>query len=304
MAMTRVASLPLQDSMATAISRVTGKLADSQRQLATGKTADRHAGLGAGAVRVLTARNLLERTQGHIGAARQLTHTLNIYDSHMSQLETSMMSLRESLATGLGVQVGTGLDADIGNGFIELANTLNARDGGVALFSGSRTDGPAFTPATPADTLSVTDQDAFQTDGVRQTTRVADGANIEHGVDGRVIGTEFLSAFRTLAQAGPFGETLTANQMDAIKDAMKLLDGGLETLRVANAENGRSLARADQLSQRAERRVTMLTEVISRIEDVNLAELATNLAAQKTMLEASYAVFTRLSGLSLASYLR
>ncbi|MEN9931632.1 MAG: hypothetical protein RIS17_205 [Pseudomonadota bacterium] len=302
--MTRVASLPLQDSLARAITRVNERLADNQRQLATGKRSDRHAGLGTDAVRVLTGRNLLERTQGHIGAARQLGNRLAVYDSYMSQLETSMMTLRERLGTGLGLQSGIGLGDEIANNFNDLANVLNASDDGVPLFSGSRSDGPAFTPRTPADTLAISSQAAFQTDGVRQATRIADGVDVEHGVDGAVIGTDFLSAFRTLAQAGPFSDTLTAAQMTTIKDAMRLLDSGLDTLRAANAENGRALARTDMLSQRAERRVTMLTDMIGQSEDVNLAEVATNLASQKTMLEASYSVFARLSGLSLTAYLR
>jgi flagellar hook-associated protein 3 FlgL len=47
-----------------------------------------------------------------------------------------------------------------------------------------------------------------------------------------------------------------------------------------------------------------LKDIISQNEDADLGQVATDLATQKTVLEASFSVFSQLSGLSLVNYLR
>lgn len=302
--MKRVASLPLQDSMARSIMRGNARLAETQRQLSTGKKSDTYAGLGADAIRTVTARALLVKTDTHVAVSRQLGTKLTIYDSYLTQMETNLSGLREAVASGLGTQVTVGLQTTLEASFAEFANALNAMDGAEPLFAGSRTDGPVFTPQTLGDVMTTTNADAFQSDTVRQSARVGDTVTVEYGVDARSIGTDVLDAYRTLAAQAPYSEFPTATQLTALGDALAQLDAGLTALRAANGENGRAQNRVETLGLRAETRKIMLSDVISRSEDVNLADVATSLATQKTALEASYSVFSKLSGLNLTNYLR
>jgi hypothetical protein len=82
------------------------------------------------------------------------------------------------------------------------------------------------------------------------------------------------------------------------------IDAGLSSLRGVNAENGRKQAQADGLGARASDRVNLLQGVISGYEDADLGQIATDLAQQKSVLQASYSVFSQLSGLSLVNYLK
>ena len=50
--------------------------------------------------------------------------------------------------------------------------------------------------------------------------------------------------------------------------------------------------------------VLLLEGVIETNEDADLGQVALDLAQQKTMLQASYSVFSQLSDLSLVSYIR
>lgn len=302
--MKRVATLPLQETMAKSIMRANTKLADTQRQLSTGKKSDTYAGLGADAIRTVTARALLVKTETHVAVSRQLGTKLTIYDSYLGQMEKGLSNLREAVASGLGTKVTVGLQMTLEATFGEFANSLNAQDGAEPLFAGSRTDGPVFTPTSLADVMTTTNADAFKSDTVRQSARVGDTVTVEYGVDARSIGTDFLDAFRTLAAEAPYGEFPTATQLTALENALGQLDAGLANLRAANGENGRIQNRVETLGLRAETRIIMLNDVISRSEDVNLADVATSLATQKTALEASYSVFAKLSGLNLANYLR
>ncbi|PMZ80413.1 flagellin, partial [Pseudomonas sp. FW306-2-11AD] len=53
-----------------------------------------------------------------------------------------------------------------------------------------------------------------------------------------------------------------------------------------------------------DQRKTLLTGVIGANEDADLGQVATDISQQKTILEASYSVFSQLAGLSLVQYLK
>jgi flagellar hook-associated protein 3 FlgL len=82
------------------------------------------------------------------------------------------------------------------------------------------------------------------------------------------------------------------------------LGTGIDSLRVVNADNGRKQNQVETLTTRGEQRSLLLESVIETNEDADLGQVALDLAQQKTMLQASYSVFSQLSDLSLVSYIR
>jgi flagellar hook-associated protein 3 FlgL len=110
--------------------------------------------------------------------------------------------------------------------------------------------------------------------------------------------------FRTLADAGPFTGALTPAQHAALKAAGTALDDVMTGVRALNAENGHRQAKAETLATRADERANLFKGIISANEDADLGQIAMDLSQQKTMLQASYSVFSQLSSLSLVDYLR
>jgi flagellar hook-associated protein 3 FlgL len=145
---------------------------------------------------------------------------------------------------------------------------------------------------------------AFQDDDVRATARVSDGVDLSYGISASSAGKDLYAAFRTLAQISPLPEKLDASQIDALKTAMGQLDKGLSSTRSVNAENGRKQSQVEGLTKRNEERALLLSGVIESNEDADLGQVAIDLAQQKTVLQASYSVFSQLSELSLVNYLR
>lgn len=301
--MTRVATIPLQRTLSGAIQRSQQGLAASQIQLNTGKKAHDYAGLGTDAVRTLSARTMLAQQRTHESVAGRVGTTLDLYAANINQLEESTMALREQLMTVIGTQDAPGLQDAIEHAFQDYRNAMNAAEGGLPLFAGAQTNASPLIPQTLADTIGLNPADAFTNDQTRQSARVGDSIDVEFGIVATDMGPDFINAFRTLAEAGPIGEEPTAAQLAAIGQAIDQFDAALGDLRAVNGENGRKQNQIETLGTRAADRALLLEDVIGKVENADLGQVAIDLAQRKSTLEASYSVFSQLSGLSLANFL-
>lgn len=302
--MSRVATIPLQRTLSQAIQRAQQKLALSQAQLVTGKKAPDLASLGTEVVRNLSSRSLVAQQDAHVSVATRLGTTLSLYDTNISSIDTAVAGLRQGILDAIGTGQSAGLQEAANAAFDQFRSALNAREGGLALFAGSQTTTDPLVPVKLADTAGLDPADAFANDDVRATARVGEGIDISYGVTASDVGTSLLAAFRTIAEAGQIGAAPTAAQRLALTTAVGQIDGALSNVRNVNADNGRRQAQVETLATRAVARTDLLNSIISNNEDADLGQIATDLAQQKTLLQASYSVFSQLAGLSLVSFLR
>ena len=302
--MSRVATVPLQLTLSNAIQRAQGALAKSQTELATQKKASDFSALGTETVRNLSAHTMLAQQSAQTAVSKGLGTTLSLYASNISNIESSASDLRQQILTAVGTGQAGGLQDAIDSAFQQFRNSLNGSEGGVPLFGGSQTSGNPFQPQNLTDVASMSASQAFTNDGVVASARVADGVDVTYGVTASGVGTDLYSAFQTLAAAGPIGNVATPAQLTALNQAMGQLDTGLSTVRAVDAENGRKQAQVDTLAERGDQRSLLLQGVISDNEDADLGQVAADLSQQQTVLQASYSVFSKLSGLSLVNYLR
>lgn len=302
--MARVATIPLQRTLSDAIQRSQEKLAITQAQLSTGKKATTFADLGTETVRNLSAHSMLTRQEAQATVAKRVGTSLSLYQGSLEAIDTAASGLRVDLMDAIGTGRADGLQAAIQSAFDQYRTSLNLSEGGAPLFGGSQSAGDPFTPSTLADVAATDATAAFQDDEVRATARVSDGVDLSYGISASSAGKDLYEAFRTLAQISPLPEKLDASQIDALKTAMGQLDKGLSSTRSANAENGRKQTQVEGLTKRNEERALLLSGVIESNEDADLGQVAIDLAQQKTVLQASYSVFSQLSELSLVNYLR
>lgn len=302
--MSRVATIPTHRNLFNAIGRSQERLAAVQVQMATGKKAKDFAALGTETIRNLSARTLVARQEAHGAVANRLQTTLAIVDTNIAGVEESMQSLRTDLLKAIGTGRADGLQGAIEEAFQRFRYGMNADEGGLPLFAGSQTDEAPFRPAALADTIGMTTAQAFANDNVKAKARVADGLNVEYGLLASELGGTLFEAFRTIAEAGPIGTQPTAAQVTAMSQAVTQIADGLGSLRTINAENGRRQAQIDTLATRAKERTLILRELIGKNEDADMAEVASELVQRKTVLEASYSVFSQLAGLSLVKFLQ
>lgn len=302
--MTRVASVPMQRTLFDAIQRSQEKLAATQLQLASGKKANDYADLGTEAIRTLSAHSLLARQDAHGTVAKRLNTTLAIQDANISAVESAAASMRVDIFEAIGTGQSSGLQEMINAAFQQVRSALNANESGIPLFAGSQTDELPFTAETLTDLAGVPVANHFVNDGVRASARVADGLDVQFGVLASDLGTKLMDGFRKLAEMGPIGEFVSPAQVAALNDAMVDIEGGLSDIRAINAENGRKQAQIETLGTRAEDRQILLKDLIARNEDADLGDIASELTQRRSVLEASYSVFSQLSGLSLLHFLK
>ena len=302
--MIRFATAPFQRTLTRSIQNAQKKLADTQLALNSGKRANDLAALGSTATRNLSARSLLSRQDAQTAEAKLLGTTLSLYDANITSIDTLGSDLREKLMTAIGTGEGASLQSTIEGAFSQFRAALNASDGNSPLFAGSQGDTDPFRPLTLGDTIGATVESAFANDGVRATARVGDGVDMQYGVLASEIGGGLLSVFRTLAEAGTIGDKPSAAQIDAFKNAVAQLDTAMPAVRTVNGSNGLRQAQLEVLETRGQARANLLEAYVSDNEDADYGQLATDLTAQKTMLQASFSVFSQLSGLSLVNYLR
>jgi flagellar hook-associated protein 3 FlgL len=290
--------------MSGAIQRAQEKLAITQQQLSTGKKAADFADLGTETVRNLSAHSLLARQDAQSAVSKRVETTLSLYQGHLEGIEKAVGDLKTDILKAIGTGDAAGLQEAVETAFSQYRSSLNGGEGGAPLFAGSQTSGSPFTPDTLADVATTNVADAFQDDGVRSTARVADGVDVTYGITASAVGKDLYAAFKTIAQAGTIGAKPTDAQLDALKQAVGQLGTGIDTLRAVNADNGRKQNQVETLTTRGQQRALLLESVIETNEDADLGQVALDLAQQKTMLQASYSVFSQLSDLSLVNYIR
>ena len=301
--MTRVATIPLQRTLSGALQRSQQNLATSQMQLTTGKKANDYSGLGLDAVRTLSARSMLAQQESYQSVGSRVGISLTLYNANLTQIDNSMSDLRTQLLTAVGTGNSPGLQDQVEQAFATLRGSLNATEAGIPLFAGAQIDGKPFVPEQLSDLIGLAPADAFANDKVLQSSRLGDGIDVEYGIVADEVATNLIPALRTLAEAGPFNERLTDAQKTAILQAIDELDVGLRDVRAINARNGQTQNQVESLEKRAEDRAILLTEVIGSVEDADLGKVALDISQRKTILEASYSVFSQLSGLSLVRFL-
>jgi flagellar hook-associated protein 3 FlgL len=300
--MTRIATIPLQMLQSDAVARAQERLATAQTRLATGRKAESYAGLGTDAAVSLSGRAVMAAQDGYASVSQRLQTQLSLVDSNLESMDSAATELRNALVRAVGTGESPGLQEAIQLAFGQVRAALNASGERGYLFAGGG-KGTPFAASTLSDLNGVPASSLFRNGQARATSRVADGVDLQHGIVASDVGTGLAEAFKTLAEAGPFGDRPTAAQMTALTEAMSQFQTGIQSVRELSSANGRRQAQLEQFEAQAIQRKTDIEELVGKAEDADLGEVAVEITQQQAVLEASYGVLARLSRLSLLNYL-
>lgn len=302
----RISTVPMQGVLANAIQKNLEKVATLQRQVATGKTANSFADLGPEAVRTVATRTVAARESAYVAAAQRTSATLGIYDAQLTGLYDTASSFKETLLNAVGTGNANGIEPQMQALFGQARATLNAREGGRLLFAGTATDSEPFTVSSVADLTALPSAaDAFANDSGRASVRLSDGMAMTYGLHADETGLKVAEAIRKVAAAGiPASGRLTASQITAVQDAIGVLDQGLKDVQAVQASNGRRQQDVETAGDNAKARNTLLTKIVSDVEDADYATVAAKLIATQTALQASYTIFSQSREMSLVNFLR
>ncbi len=274
----RVSSFAQFEASSRALTAGQAGLARAQAQLASGRIADDVGALGYQARASADGHSLLARLEAEGKAAGEVAQRLASVDLALGEAEQLGENLRAKLLSALGTGQSAGLQTLIDHAASRTDNALSRSENGTPLLASDPFDG------TPES----------------QTT----GGRFAHGLSRSAAAGVFENALAGIAALGPFGAALTPAQSTALEALTGQLGDGLATLRLARASNGERQAELALRETQSGLQADALAAQISKREDADLAGLAVDIARRQTALEASYAAFARLSGLSLTNYLR
>ncbi|EZP48683.1 hypothetical protein [Sphingomonas sp. RIT328] len=302
--MSRVATLPTQIMLNSAIARGQESVANANLELGTFKKVQTYADLGADTRRMLTAATMRAQQQAQKDVSQRVGSTLSLYDLALTGVHDSLNDLSGKLLSAIGQHNGGGVAQAAKEAFDTFRTALNSSEAGVPIFAGGQTETLPFVPKTLADLLTLgSPAAAFANDQTRATAHIDGDTDLSYGITADEVGTGIVEAFQTLAGLGDLPKQLTSAQEDEIGKAIAQINKGLEPLKKANGRNGDLRKHVEGLADSAEQRITLLNGVIGDAVDADVRQVATDLSARSMALNASYAALTKLNTLSLANFL-
>ncbi len=312
--MVRVSSFGQQQLLIRGIMDNQSKVFEAQRQIATGKKTDEYRGLAGETGTVLGARSFKTRVETYQQTIDTIRGKLDANDVQLEGMIGAMEKLKETVQTTLANGQAEGFSELLDQTFKFVVNSLNTNFDGTYLFSGAKTGSAPVNVKNLAelDTLATapgTVDDAFDNGNVAFEARIADGVNLEFGLQADDVATgvfqEMLDLYRydQDVATGPLQGELTQAQFDFLQGQIASIDTAINNMRQVHVSNGLAYERLEVVDEQHADTAVFLETFISDLEDVDIAEAITRLNNDQVALEASYRAIGSLSQLSLLNFL-
>lgn len=265
----------------------------SQEQLASGKRINRPSDDPVGLVYSLRLRTALTELDQYSSNAEDAKSWLDTTDSALDESGTILQRIRELAVNAASDQLTqTERDAitqevqQLKQQLVQVGNTTYA---GKYVFSGTQTL-----------TASFDNTGAYQGNNGAINYEVGVGVQIPVNVDGaKAFGNMFTVIDNFLADLAPPG-----NAADISNNVLGQLDTEINNQLEVRAEVGARVNRLDLATNRMDSDKVNLTGLLSKTEDVDVAQLITQLKVQESVYNSSLAAGARIVQPTLMDFLR
>ena len=307
--MTRVADLGQNLLIKSYIADTQARLQATQIQVSTGQKAQRYAGLSDDANTLVNLESSNARIQQYVANNKVVSARLNAMDTTLSQLTDIASKLKTLL---VNANNGTdasqmGLSQQASNLLSQAAGLLNTKFGDAYLFGGTRTDTPpvdlnATGYSAPGTTYpSNADTGYYQGDSTKLVARAGDSFDVTYGVTANQNGFEELIRSLQLTATATVSPTIDHARLT---EALSVVNDAIQDLPTIRAGIGAAGNAVDQANTEHNTLSTYLEQHITDIKAVDVPSALSQMASDQTLLQAAYTTVVKLSGLSLASFMR
>ncbi|MEM1139418.1 MAG: flagellin [Pseudomonadota bacterium] len=306
--MTRVSDANQSQVLLMEVMRANRALQTTQDQVATGKAVDTFQDLKGDTSALLSSKRLLQQTEQYDIITKRVNQQLETQDLHLSEVYNAVDGLVQQLTEALTQGEAQAFMDGVESAFDRVVSVLNSQADGKYLYGGTLSDSAPVTLTTLDDLgLAAASGDAFRDNTREPTVRLDATVSIKPGFLAGDIGGEVMQQIKaikdyndgTAAFDGPLTDA-QINELSARLDALKTAADGVSTKLAINGNNQRL---ADDMLLRHEASRITLTNLVSDIEDVDMAEALTRLNQDQIKLEASMRVLSQLNNLSLMNFL-
>ena len=288
--------------------RTQSSLAERQIEIASGKRAQQYSSISNDSSQLVNIERAVARTEQFTRNIDQALTRLGIMESSVATLvqrATEVLAIMSSAISGENIN-DVPLQEFSATFLAEAESLLNTQHEDRYLFAGSQTDNPAvdladaaYTPQAGLPGIFTADFDYYQGDTLQLSVRADETFETVYGITADE--TAFEEMLRALSYMDYAGANLDVPVLEQAYTMMKSAVDGLSDIRGRIGASSKVLEAA---KNGHEDYLTYSTNLVSTLEDVDVAEATTRLAQDEVQLQASYLSLSRISELSLLRYLR
>ncbi len=288
--------------------RTQSSVAERQIEIASGKRAQQYSSISTDASELVNIERSVARTEQFNRNIDQALTRLGIMESSvaiMVERATEVLAIMSSAISGENIN-DVPLQEFSATFLAEAESLLNTSHEDRYLFAGSQTDAPAvdladaaYTPQAGLPGVFTADFDYYQGDNLNLSVRADETFETSYGI------TADEPAFEEMLRALSYMDYAGANLDGAVlEQAYTMMKSAVDGLSDIRGRIGASSKVLEAASSGHDDYLTYATNLVSTLEDVDVAEATTRLAQDEVQLQGSYLAISRISDLSLLNYLR
>jgi len=296
---TRVTQSMLNIQLLTNLSRNYNRMGQLENQLATGRQLNKPSDNPVAISFAMRYRSQISENDQYVKNADAAMSWLQYTDSSMEQANSIFSRARELIVQGLHApqpqQALDAIAAEIRQLHDQLVLVGNGKYNGKFVFNGQMTDKQPY--STENAEKAVTDPYVINYEiGVGMKLPISTTGNVVFGAK-----EQNDNAFNVLTKTA---EALEKGDRDSLQTALGNLDSRYAKFMDIRADIGAKMNRLELSQQRLKDLGTNVTELLSKTEDADMAEVMTKMKMDQNVYEASLATGSKLIKQTLVDFLR
>ncbi len=274
-------------------------LNNSQVQISSGYVSQTFEGL-EGSVEQYTSLNAqVSRLQNFQQGNSVLTSRLQTTSTAIDQSISITNSLKSLLVSQMsGTSNSAAFEQQLNANRDALVSQLNTTYQGSYVFGGTNTNTqPVKTPVPPSVVPGTPDDGYYQGAKENISFRISDGQMVENTIRADNPAFQKILAAINLALQD-------TSDSESLKKAQDMLDSGLQDLIGLQATANAQRVRVTQVDSQNETVRVYYQSLAESMAKTDVVALSTKVAQDQVTLQASFAVFSRISSLTLSNYLK
>jgi flagellar hook-associated protein 3 FlgL len=309
--MTRISSYNQFYTNSAGIASGQAEMAKAQAQASTQKVATDLKGFAQQSGRLLSAKGYAQRLEQRADTLSALQGRADVEAAAMTNAVDTAKQVRQAISTAVANNNGTAFRAVMEQALAAISTSANIQFNGQAVFGGNWGYGEPLAAASLDDMAiaGAAAADTYWTDtGENRSVTLEDGRSIQLSPGAEEVFRPLVDFIREVREWEIANTAIAGRLSDAQATFMRGLMPEIATLesdmidREAAAGNTAKEIEATALKNQAQR--DTLVQTIGNQENVDLAEVATKLAAAQNQYQASAAIFGQMRNMNLLQYLR
>jgi flagellar hook-associated protein 3 FlgL len=309
--MSRISSYNQFYGNAAGVTTGQANMAKAQAQASSQKVATDLKGYAQQSGRLLSAKSYAERLDRRAETLGALSGRAEVEAAALTRASEAVKLAREAITSAVASQNGAGLRDAMENALAELGAAANTQYAGQAVFGGTWGYGEPFKTAS-LDEMALAGAggaDSFWVDtGENRTVMIEDNRSIQLSGSAQEIFRPMMDFLREMREWENTNAPITGKLTTAQATYLQSLIPGVAALHSSmidqEAGAGITAKQLEQVQQANEAQRDTLNATIGNQENVDLAEVATRLAAAQTQYQASASIFSQMRDMNLLQYLR